>query len=231
MSKTQADFITRVKIILQDDAGVLDSNDTELKALLADAVNLIYEKDRPYLKVHDMTGDGTKYDFDLPADFIVGYSMILKVEYPAGEQRPVYMAPEDYTIYNNGSAVKLRFLVDTPSSGEKARLIYTLPHKLDFSGNTVYEGDFDAVCHLSAGIALLAMGNKYSQTKESTIGADVVDYRSKSDICRALAKEQFNLYDKAVGKKNEATAAAIIREYDTTFPWGGELLTHPSRWR
>ena len=83
----------------------------------------------------------------------------------------------------------------------------------------------------AAGLALLVMGNKYSQTKESTIGADVVDYRSKSDICRALAKEQFNLYDKAIGKKEEATAAAIIREYDTTYPWGGELLTHPPRWR
>ena len=231
MAKTQADYITRTKVILQDDAGVLDSDDTELKALLSDAVNLIYEKDRPRLKVHELTGDGANYDFDLPADFIAGYSMILKVEYPAGSQSPVYMAQEDYAVYDNGTAKKFRFLVDTPGSGEKALLIYTCPHNLNESENTVYEGDFDAVCHLTAGIALLVMGNKYSQTKESTIGADVVEYRAKSDICRALAKEQFNLYDKAIGKKDEATAAALIREYDTSYPWGGELLTHPSRWR
>jgi len=303
MAKVQADFITRTKIILQDDANVLASdadsgtatagsttvkledttknwvvdsligwyvriisgtgigqiraitdndattctvatwtapditsqyeisNDPELKALLSDAVNLIYEKDRPYTNTGEISGDGTNYDFTFPTGFIEGYSEILKVEYPSGEQKPIYLAPEKYVIYDNGTTKKFRFLTYTPTATEKARIIFTLPHTLDSSTNTVPDGDFDAVCHLTAAIALLVIANRYSHSSAPTIGADVVEYRAKSDICRALSKEQFTLYDKAIGKKEETRAAAIIREYDTTYPWGGDLLTHPAEWR
>ena len=231
MAKTQADYIARIKIILQDDAQVLKSDDSELKALLSAAVNLIYEKDRPRVKTAEITGDGTKYDFDLPSGFIDGYSRMLKVEYPSGEQEPVYIAPEDWMIYDNGTAKKFRFLDDIPSNGEKARLVYTIPHVLDGSTVTVPEGDFDAVCHLTAGLALLTMANVYSQSKAPTIGADVVEYRTKSDVCRALAKEQFTLYDKSMGKGTETMASGLIKEFDTRFPWDEDLLTHPKRWR
>jgi len=232
MAKVQEDFVAQIKIILQDDAHIIvdEATETELKAMLTDAVELIYDKDRPYIKYKSYTGDGT-YDYDKPSDWIDGFSKIESVEYPSGDQEPQMMDEELFRLYHNGTTEKIRFTEDSPSSSETFIVAYALPHTLDADNNTTYEADFQALCHLAAAITLLAMANKYTQSSAPTIAADVVEYRAKSDICRAVAKEQFTLYDKAMEKRDETSAALVIREYDTTFPWGGEYLTHPAKWR
>lgn len=302
MAKTQADFITRTKIILQDDAGImisdLDSgtattgstttkledttkswivdsligyyvriisgtgigqiraiadndattctvstwvapdttskyqisNDPELKALLTDAIELIYDKDHPLTKYKSYTGDG-EYDYTKPSDWIDGFSRLEAIEYPSGNQEPIYLDKEKFQLYHNGTVEKIRFIDAEPSASQNFIVTYTIPHTLTDSANTIYEADFNAVCHLTAGLTLLSMANKYTQSSEPTIAASAVAFRTKSDRCRAVAEEQFKLYAKAMQQDEEVSAAIIIREYDTKYPWGGEYITHPPEWR
>ncbi|GAH61384.1 unnamed protein product, partial [marine sediment metagenome] len=168
---------------------------------------------------------------DKPTDWIDGFSKIESVEYPAGDQEPQMMDEELFRLYHDGTTEKIRFTEDEPSSSQTFIVAYTLPHTLDADDNTTYGADFQALCHLATAIILLAMANKYTQSSEPTIAASAVAFRDKSDRARAVAKEQFVLYDKAMEKKEETSAALVIREYDTTFPWGGEYLTHPEKWR
>ncbi len=232
MAKVQAEFITRIKQILRDDANIVvdDGSETALKAHLSDAVELIYDDDRPRLKYQSYTGDGG-YDYDKPSDWINGFSKMETLEYPSGYQEPEMLDPELFRLYNNGSTEKIRFTQNSPSASETFILAYTLPHVLDGSNNSTSESDFQALCHLATAIVLLAMTNKYTQSSAPTITASAVAFRDKSDRCRAAAKEQFTLYDKAMEKNEETQGAIVIREYDTTFAWGGEYLTHPENWR
>ena len=184
MAKIQADYITRIKQILRDDAGiVVDSgSETALKAHLSDAVELIYDDDRPYTKYKSYTGD-SGYDYDKPSDWINGFSKIETLEYPAGYQEPEMLDPELFRLYNNGTTEKVRFIQNSPSASETFILGYILPHALDGSSNTTFEADFQALCHLATAITLLAMTNKYTQSSAPTITASAVAFRDKSDRC------------------------------------------------
>ncbi len=134
-------------------------------------------------------------------------------------------------LYNDASTEKIRFLQDNPGLTETFIFNYTIQHTISSTVNTTYEADFDAICHLTAALTLLSMANKYTQSSEPTISASAVAFRDKSDRARSAAKEQFNLYDKAMRKDEETTASLVIREYDTGYPWGGPYLTHPPQWR
>jgi hypothetical protein len=232
MAITQSDIITRVKVILQDDGKIIVdlSTETELKALISSAVGIFYDKDKPYKKYKSYTGTGT-YDYTKPTDWIDGFSQIILIEYPAGEQEPIYLQPEKYMIYNNGTIDKIRFISDSPSASETFILTYIIPHTISSTVCTIYEGDFNAICHLVAGITLLTISNKFTESSEPTISSSAVAWRDRTERCRKAAEEQIKLYAKAMAQDEEVKCALVIREYDSGYPWGGEYLTHPEDWR
>jgi len=232
MAITQADIVTRTKIILKDDGSIIvdGSTETALKALLSSAVSIYYDADHPYRKYKSYTGTAV-YSYSLPTDWIDGFSEIKCIEYPAGEQEPQILAQERYMVYNDGTTNKIRFTEDTPSASETFIVTYTIPHTVSGTVCSVYEGDFNAICHLTAGIALLSMANKFTESSEPTINASAVAWRDRSDRCMKAAEKQLKLYAQAMSQDEETKAALIIREYDSGYPWGGEYLTHPEDWR
>lgn len=187
-----------------------------------------YSKHRPKVDVVDITGDGT-HDYATPTGWIDEFSSIVSVEYPVGDVPESLLDADDYKIYQTTSAKKVRLINDAPPATETFRVSFTVPR----TATTVPSGDVDAVAKLAASFCLEELANAFAQTGDSTIGADVVNYHSKSSEFAARAKRLMQLYKEHMGLKDgdTAPAAAVIRDFDQKYPGGLDRLTHPRRAR
>lgn len=228
---TLATIKTAVDLLIQDDASFLDA--TDINSLIQNQAASHYTRHKPYLRKNDITGDGT-YDYVIDntnfPSWSDGFSEIKKVYYPAGE----YQDPEDaripreeFTIYETSSARYLRFTRTTPSGGKTIRVFYIAPHSVPDSGNTtIYDADLGPFYNLAGSYCCFAIANKMAQSSESTIGADAVAYRNKSDVFAARAKNLMKAYMDVMFP--EVTAAIAFREFDTIYrELGYTRLTHP----
>lgn len=95
--------------------------------------------------------------------------------------------------------------------------------------DTVPDSDFDAVCNLSAALAFEQLAALKVQSGDSTVGADAVDYRSKSSEYRAEATRHMKLYAQAIGVPGERPVAAgsATGNLDVDLSTGQDRLTHP----
>jgi hypothetical protein len=194
----------------------------------------IYSRHRPREVVKDITGDGT-YNYSISTNltsWVEDFSIIKSIEYPAGQRNPVYLDEDDYAILRTESGLFIRFFVDTPSASDTIRVTYTALHILSDSQNTIPQIDEDAVCNLAASLCSGALASYYAQTSDPTIGADSVNYRTKSQEYSARAKEQKKIYMDHLGLKDGDVAPASVRKVvDVTYPGGIDRLTHPRKWR
>ncbi len=96
--------------------------------------------------------------------------------------------------------------------------------------NTIPESDQDAVCNLAASLCSGALASIYAHASDSTIGADSVDHRSKSQEFSLRAKIQKQTYLNHIGlKEGEIPPASVTMDYDVNYPDGTDRLTHPRR--
>ena len=221
------DWNARVDALTLDDAPWVSSSQVDENI---QAAAKIYSLHRPYEKLHEFAGDGG-YDYDLPSDWIQGFSRITQVEYPYDEQDPNIIPKEEWTIFlklvGSTQTYVLRFLGTSPTSAYTVRVTYTIPHSIEEETDTVYQNDVEAVCHLAASMCLQAIASKMLQTSSPTIGADGVSYAAKSSAASTRAKEYYKFYLLALGLDGEV-AALGIKEFDPGFSWDAEHLTHKS---
>ncbi len=226
MSSTLSYLREKVDNNIQDTARILEQKHKD--SFITDAIR-IYSQDRPQEKVKDTDGDGASYDFALPSDWVADFSGIVsRVEYPAGEyQSPVYIDDNSWVIYKTASGSKFRFTTFIPSNSSTIRYTYSLPH----STTTISEQDKDAVASLAAALCCRALAAYFSQTQDSTIDADAIDYARKTDDYVALATILESRYNNHLGKGTEAqtaTGAIAIKDLDRNYQWGTDFLTHPA---
>ena len=209
---------------LQDTADKLSSAD--VTAAVEEALAGRYSKDRPRVVVEDLTGDGAKYEWDLATieDWQNGFSQVVRIEYPQGEQVPNYLENDEWMIYESPTGRFLRFTF-APRAAIKARVRFTARHAVDAS--SLADADFYAVGALAASLAARRLSAIYAQTGDSSIGADTVNYRTKSQEYLALARRLEQDYENLLGTDPERTAPAASRTAD----WkgdtaGGDRLTH-----
>ena len=242
MSYTREDYLAKLETTLQDDAEKLQPDDKY--RILSRAV-LIFSKDRPHTKIHELTGDGTTYDFAMPTDWVDNFSYVVgEIEYPADDfQSPNYLESIDWKFFKKLAGTPavtttyFRFLTFIPVSAKIARFEYTLPHTLDETTCTIDNNDIEAVVTLAACLCFWALAAKFAQSTDSTIEADVIDYQRKSDLYLTLAKEQLSIYNSlmGLGVESKGTAAAsagvAIKDLDIIYSWSEDMLTHPLRYR
>ncbi len=240
MSYTKEDFLTRLETALQDTAEKLQPDDKD--RLLSQAV-LAYSKDRPRALIHELTGDASSYDFALPSSWVDGFSQITsQIEYPADDyQNPAYLEDDEWVFFkklvSSVTTTYLRFTTFIPASGKKARFLFTVPHTLNDTTNTIVDNDIESVTALAASLCFWALAAKFAQNTDSTLDADVIDYQRKSDTYVNLAKEKMTLYNTLMGigaeaKGNAAASAGTVqKDLDILYPWGEDYLTHPMRQR
>jgi hypothetical protein len=118
--------------------------------------------------------------------------------------------------------LRLRY---APGNGQTARVTFTAPHELDAS--SMADSDFYAVGALAASLAARKLAAVYTQIGDSSLGADTVNYRTKSQEYMTLAKRLEQDYASLLGTDPERPAPAASR----TAAWtgdtaGGDRLTH-----
>ena len=216
-----SDYVNRVQELLptaQDElpAGTIDN-------CVQDAVAR-YSRIRPRLQVWDIVGDGNTYQWSLPSDWRDGFSTILAVELGSvGEQFPSYIDPLKWRLYLEPDGWKLRMFV-TPSNGETVRVVYTVPHVVDATTDTVYPEDFEAVCYLAASRTALALAGKYSGYYEPSFQADVINYRTKAADYRGQARVFERLFQLHFGMDEDSAAPAALGWLDIDLPTATDSL-------
>jgi hypothetical protein len=224
---------------LQDAASKLATADRD--KLLVQAILGRYSHDRPVEVVSDVTAPGGTHDMPLPTDpnytFEDGFSWLTALEFPAGVNATVpatYLLDEDFLLYRNPppTGLVIRMLPTIPNAGDTVRVTWTARHKND--GSTVYDSDFEAVCDFAASLCMEALASIYTQTGDSTISADTVNYRTKAQEYLTLAKAARQRYfnhmgiDDPTGGAQQGAVIAIGSQHEEL---GGLLgidrLTHP----
>ena len=224
MPKTISEFQQLVAGHLQDGAAKLSS--AEIITTVQEAIGGRYSKDRPRKVVADLAGNGAQYEWDLAAvaEWQHGFSQIVAIEYPQGQRPPALLEGGDWENYDSPTARSLRFRFAL-ASGKAARITFTAPHAPDAS--SMPDADFYAVGALGASLAARKLAAVYTQIGDSSLAADTVNYRTKSQEYLALAKRLEQDYANLLGTDPERSAPAASR----TAAWigdtaGGDRLTH-----
>lgn len=230
MATTRETLITAVKVLVKDGAQKLAAAD--YPSFLQRAVDA-YSAQRPRVMVKDYSGDGSTYKFTLPSDWEQEVSTIQSIEYPQGDRIPTFLDADEYDVRNDTEAVKVIWLFTlTPASGKKARVTYTIRHTLSDATSTIPGADESIVTLLTASYACEALAAIYAQTSDPLLSADTVNYRSKSQEYRDLAKQHKKGFDERIGAGIDAVqAAGGYVEWDTLDQTGFDRIYHPRRRR
>jgi len=156
------------------------------------------------------------YEFDLPSGWVDKYSNLAKIEWPSGEQTPIYLERgSDWDIYGT----HWRLLSDV-GDGTSAILTYTAPH----TSLTVPAHEQDAVAYLCAAAACLEVVARYSRTGDAVLPADSINYRTKADEWRAISKamrqQAYATLGMALSDQGEVTHVGTVgaAQWDTLRP-------------
>lgn len=193
-------LINLIRGKVKDDSTKLSDPD-DLFSAAAEALNR-YSKARPLEVVADLPGTDS-HDCALPADWMDGFSTFIQVEYPIDAVPARIIARRFYQLYAAPTGKKLRLWNANPTAAEFVRLTYTILH----SEHTVPAVDIEAVANLAASLCLRQLAAAFGQTSDSTINADVVNYRSKADEFRRLADSFEGLYKSHLGITGDDTVA------------------------
>lgn len=222
----KSDIRARLISLVRDDpeSGKLnDPDDYDLN--IAHALSR-HSRYRPDKKVEDITGNGTAdYDISSLTAWVDGFSRVERVEFPIDDVPETLLENDGFNIYEKPAGKVLRLTALTPEASEEFRVTYTIPVTV----NTLAANDTDALCSLAASICCEQLANAYAQTSDSTVNADSVNYRTKSQEFAARAKRMLKLYTDHLGiKEGDSTVpASVVVDLDMKYPGGGERLTHP----
>jgi hypothetical protein len=195
-----ADFVAEIPNVLSDDSGKITQS---LSALVMRAILERYSQDAPLQIVSDVVGNGTNYlplpiapgeGDDLPV-WESNFSVISQIEYPVGQQPPQLILDSDFRIYHTpGEPDRILCNFDNPTAQQTMRVSWSARHLRD--GSTVPDKDFYAITDFAASLGAERLASFYVGTGDSSISADVVQYRSKSaemlSVAKALRKRYYN---------------------------------------
>lgn len=174
-----------------------------------------YEKLRPRrLSVALAGADDYVYAVSLltggsPAgSYVPGFSTVLAVHYPyaVGSVLPDPILREFYGEEPLDDEMVLRFRAHMPAAGEQFLVTFTAPHILNATQSTVPAGDDQALMDLAAANCCDMLAAHYAKDVDSSISADSVDRRTKSDTYRSQATGYRRAYETKMGI---GTAAAV----------------------
>lgn len=218
-----ADFVAEMPNVISDDAGRLGGN---YAPFITRAIIQRYSLDAPLSQVSDVVGNGTNLlplpvapgtGNDLPV-FEPNFSVIETIEYPVGQQPPQYILDSDLQVYRTPTAYQILLNFDAPPEGDTLRVTWTARHLPD--GSTVPDKDFYAVIDFAASLAAEKLASFYVGTGDSTMQADVVNYRSKSqemlNVAKALRKRYFNhmgIDETSAGGSEQSPAIALGNQF------------------
>jgi hypothetical protein len=201
---------------------------------LSKALN-VYSRYRPLEKIEKKAVAVSADSFDLPSDFETGFSQIKSIECPIGGNPLIILEKEDYRIsLDDSNAYKLRF---NYSINSDYKILYTLLHTFTNNIISANNADFYCICQIAAGYYLVALAARYGQSVSAALGADTVNYDTKPDQYRRLAKVLFGhaaswlgiTEGEIDGSELSQAPAGSISNYEAKSPDNLLTLTHQRR--
>jgi len=179
-----------------------------------------YEKIRPRERVAKVAGTGG-FDYavsSLPG-FVDGFSVVRAVAYPylTTDQILPWLEDDEFGLVRLDTGLVLRFALARPASTEFFLAPYTAQHTLDASSSTVPASDDEALSDLGAAFACDQLAALYAKDVDSSISADAVDRRTKSDNYRSMAASLRKSYAAKVQTEDAQGAAVAMAEIDRSF--------------
>lgn len=153
--------------------------------------------DKPRVLVEDLVGSDSQA-LALPAEWVSGESVISWLEYPAGALPPVEVSSADYrlTMTPIGDALVLSFAVPATAA---VRMVWTGPHTLDDSTDTIPTHQHEAVACYAAAWMCDQLSAEFSANTDPTIAADSVDQSNPARNYAARAKTYRARYYELLG--------------------------------
>ncbi len=168
MSHTLDQFQTQRDVALRDAVAKLPSGDRD--ALLQQAIQQRYSKDRPREMVTDVSGNGTGLIPTPTAGSIAfddGFSLVRTIEFPVGIIPPNFILEEDWAMYRTPTGLQIMLYAATPAATDLLRIAWTSRHLAD--GSTIPDADFEAVADYAAALGYGALAAIYAQTGDPNI--------------------------------------------------------------
>jgi hypothetical protein len=234
---TFADFQAQLVTLLQVAVDEFSGDDRD--RLIKQAITQRYSKDRPREITSDVAGNATNI-IALPIGpssepFEENFSVVRSIEYPIGSVPPSYILDSAWQMYRIPAGLRIMLVDSAPPASASLRINWTLRHKSD--GTTVYSEDFEAVCDYAASLGFDTLAAKYTQSRDSSIQADAVNWRSKGSEYLSLAKKLRQRYfehmgipdggDVAGGQASGIGPAIAMGDMDNITGAGVDRITHP----
>jgi hypothetical protein len=218
-----ADYETLAADLTRDDAAKISL--AEKDRAIAAAVYR-YSEDKPVTKVQDVTPDSAQV-LPLPAAWEDGFSTILGIEYPKGNVPPTLVAQDRYAIYDDGTAKKIQLLDAVAVAAANTRVSYTIKHVVSALADTIPVNHREPVCCLAAASLCDQLAAFYSGGTDSSIQADSVEQRSKSQEYSARARVLRKRYHDELGIEDKhSMAAGVVVNLDLASSMNEDRLTH-----
>jgi hypothetical protein len=212
------DYINKIKKMIKDDSGYLSEDDLNL--CLENALAKL-SKDWPLIIDIACNGNNGR-DYDLPEEWVEGFSFIQAIEYPVGNIFPEYLEEEEFLIFQNNNVKKIRFLKNEILSTESYRMFFAVPYRITSEINNVPNPLSKAVIFLSSFLASEMLSAKYSQFQNSAMNSEFVNFNAQSEKLKKIGRDYYNAYENLIFNKmfdspgNYESKAALVSKSCST---------------
>jgi len=217
-------FVSETRLRIPDPA----ISEVDLESFIQEAVK-DFSRFRPRILQVDFTGDGSAYQFTLPAEFEEGFSTIVNVEYPKGERIPRYLKPYEWIIYKDGTTLKLHLLTVIPQATKIVRVNYTARHVLSDASSTIPVADEETIIVGACALAAQSLAAHAASTQASALAEETINWLEKRVHYTTLAEEYRRIYQARLGFKLDEIAPSAFSAARMPMARERILLTHERR--
>ena len=124
-----------------------------------------------------------------PAGWEVGASRLVRIEYPVGRIPREFVSADRTEGVDKPDGSQEILLLDALPAASTVRMTFTRPHQVDDQVDSVPQLLRWGVAALTASILCGQLASRYANQGDSTIAADSVDSKSRSELFAARERE------------------------------------------
>ena len=158
-----------------------------------------------------------------PLAWVAGRSQIRSIEFPIGENPPIFLEKDDFYVYDAlDDAQEIRFLTG-PAVTDSVRLVYTGLHD---SPDTIAPADAQLCAAFAAAGLCDQLAAKYGHSTEATLQADTVNHQDKGRFFASRARDLRAQYENKFGQPTTLGAASAVVTIGSSRDSGSRRMYH-----
>lgn len=142
-----------------------------------------------------------------PEGWVADESRLVSIEYPVGDMPPQYVPDGGAIVLPQPDGTETIGLIDGLPDPSTVRIRFTAPHVVDSQADTVPQARRFGVALLAASIVCGQLASFYANQTDSTIAADAVEHKSKSELWAARERAYAKQAEAALGIRLAAPTA------------------------